>query len=118
MYMLTSSELLDLKNEVKEQGDWGTQIKVQTELQKDFATAFSVFSLVAIAIPLGIKASRKETYANLALAVLLAGAYYGLLIMATWLTDHPQFRPDIVVWLPNLIFQVTGLIWLVKANKN
>lgn len=118
IHMLTTEELLALKKDAIDNNDWPTQIKIQTEIQKDFATAFSVFSLVVIAIPLGIKASRKETYANLALAVLLAGTYYTLLIIATWFDDQPQYRPDLIVWAPNILFQALGLIWLIKANKN
>ena len=47
--------------------------------------SFSVLSLVLLGIPLGLKVSRKESYANFAIALVLALAFYMLIIMATWL---------------------------------
>ena len=120
--MLTYRELLDRRYEViasdlPPQNKRKEQIKVQTQIQKNFALAFSVLSLVVIAVPLGIKISRKESYANLAIAVTLALIYYSMMVMATWLESTPKFRPDILVWIPNVFFQSFGLMWLVKVNN-
>ena len=87
------------------------------QIQKNLAMAFSVLSLTLIGIPLGIKVSRKETYANLGLALTLAMGYYFLIIIVGWLEKAPQLRPDIIIWIPNLVFQSIG-IWLIfRANK-
>lgn len=115
MQLLTLPELFALKKVTKDPAE---KIQIMTEIQKDIAAGFSVFALVTLAIPLGIKASRKETYANLVLAVILAGAYYCSLIMLTWFDNRPDLRPDLLVWIPNIIFQLLGFFWFWRVNKH
>ncbi len=93
------------------------KIKVQMQIQKNLAMAFSVLSLTLIGIPLGIKVSRKETYANFSLALALAMGYYFLIIIVGWMEKEPQLRPDLIIWLPNILFQATGLWLFVRANQ-
>jgi len=85
--------------------------RVRFTIQEKFATAFSVLSFALVAIPLGIKVSRKETSANLGLGLLLALSYYFASIVPGMLDKYPALRPDLLVWLPNIIFQGMGL-WL------
>lgn len=92
--------------------------KIDTEIQRKFAMAFSVLALVLIAVPLGIKASRAETYANLGIAVILSLIYYGMIILVTWFDDIPGMRPDLLIWIPNIIFILLGLYLLKKANQH
>ena len=57
-----------------------------------------MLSFALIAIPLGIKVSRKETSANLGLAVALAMAYYIVTIMVGWVDNagnETEFRIEV-----------------------
>ncbi|MBR6389685.1 MAG: LptF/LptG family permease [Opitutales bacterium] len=94
------------------------RMKVQIQIQKNFAMAFSIFSMVILAVPLGIKAQRTETFANLAIALALALSYYLLVVIISWLEKYPHLRPDMLIWIPNLIFLALGLVLLLKASKN
>ena len=87
------------------------RMKLRIVVQDKFSTAFAVFSFALVAVPLGIKVSRKETSANLGLALALAMGYYFLTVAIGWLDRHPEWRPDLLMWLPNLIFLGVGL-WL------
>jgi lipopolysaccharide export system permease protein len=87
------------------------RMKVQMVIQDKFTTAFAVFTLALIGVPLGIQVSRRETSANLGVALALAMAYYFLTVVIGWLEDRPELRPDLLMWLPNLIFLGVGL-WL------
>ena len=87
------------------------RMKLRIVVQDKFSTAFAVFSFALVAVPLGIKVSRKETSANLGLALILAMGYYFLTVAIGWLDRHPEWRPDLLMWLPNLIFLGVGL-WL------
>jgi lipopolysaccharide export system permease protein len=93
-------------------------MRVQITIQEKFATAFSVLSFALIAIPLGIKVSRKETSANLGLGLLLALGYYFATVMAGWFDNAPQWRPDLIVWLPNIVFQGFGLWLFYKVDRS
>ena len=87
------------------------QIRVQMVIQEKFATAFSVLSFALVAIPLGIKVSRRESTANFGLGLLLAMAYYFITVVVGWADRAPWLRPDLLMWLPNLGFQSLGF-WL------
>ncbi len=89
------------------------RMKLRLVVQEKFTTAFAVFSFALVAIPLGIRVSRKETSANLGLALALAMGYYFLTVAVGWLDRHPELRPDLLIWLPNLIFVGVGL-WLFR----
>ncbi len=93
-------------------------MRVQITLQEKFATAFSVLSFALVAIPLGIKVSRKETSANLGLGLLLALGYYFATVMAGLFDNSPAWRPDLLVWLPNIVFQCVGLWLFYKVDRS
>ena len=88
-------------------------MKVRLTVQEKFTIAVSVLAFALIGVPLGIKVSRRETSANLGVAVLLALGYYILTVMVGWLDRHPEYHPDVLLWLPNLIFLGLG-IWLFR----
>jgi lipopolysaccharide export system permease protein len=93
-------------------------MRVQITIQEKFATAFSVLSFAMVAIPLGIKVSRKETSANLGLGLLLALGYYFASIVVGWVDNYPALRPDLIVWLPNIVFQGLGLWLFYKIDRS
>jgi lipopolysaccharide export system permease protein len=84
----------------------------QYHISRRFAMAFSVFSLAVFAMPLGIRVSRTETYANIALALAVAMGYYFALIIIGWTERSPHWHPHLLVWLPNLLAQAGGF-WLL-----
>jgi lipopolysaccharide export system permease protein len=54
---------------------------------------------------------RKESSANLGLALVLALGFYFLMIMIDWLQKKPELRPDLLLWSPVVLFTALGL-WL------
>jgi lipopolysaccharide export system permease protein len=93
------------------------RMKLRIVVQDKFTTAFAVFSFALVAVPLGIKVSRKETSANLGLALALAMGYYFLTVAIGWLDRHPEVRPDLLMWLPNLIFVGVGLWMFWRVDR-
>ncbi|MSU47109.1 MAG: YjgP/YjgQ family permease [Lacunisphaera sp.] len=93
------------------------QMRVQIIIHEKFATAFSVLSFALIAVPLGIKVSRKETSANLGVGLALALAYYFATIVMGWFDNHPALRPDLLMWLPNVVFQSLGLWMFYRVDR-
>ncbi len=88
-------------------------MQLEITLNEKGALALAAFSLTLLAIPLGIRVSRKETSANLAVAVFCALGYYFLTVMVGWLGRHPELRPDLLLWIPNLVLLAVGgtLFW-------
>jgi lipopolysaccharide export system permease protein len=122
--------------------DWSTLTELQAEKQKIAATeaagperaqklmrlemiiqnkgsmALAVFILVLIAVPLGIKVSRRETSANLAVALIMALGYYFLsTVVVGWFEKYPEYRPDLLVWVPNVFFIGIGLWLNVRVER-
>lgn len=87
------------------------EMKVKLTVQEKFTTAVAVLSFALVGVPLGIRVSRRETSANLGVAVLLALGYYLLTVMVGWLDRHPEYHPDLLLWIPNLVFIGVGC-WL------
>jgi len=88
-------------------------MKVSFTVQDKINRALAIFSFALIGVPLGIWVSRRETSANFALAVLLALSYHFMTILVGWLDPHPEYRPDLLLWVPNLMFLGLGL-WLLR----
>ena len=93
------------------------RMKVAFTVQEKFTLAFSMLSFALIGVPLGIKVSRRETSANLGVAVMLVLGYYFLTTAVSWIDRHPEYRPDLLLWLPNLIFIGIGLALFARIEK-
>lgn len=108
-----------LTREIEEGGGLSKErVKFQMHLQKNFAMAFSVFSLAVFGLPLAIRIGRGESYANLGIALVIAMSYYFLMIMVSWLEGNPALRPDLLIWLPNIVFQSIGFWLLYRARRH
>ena len=79
-----------------------SRMQASTQLMSHLASAFSIFTLSLLAVPLAVRVGRSETFVNAVVALLVALSYYLLTEMAKSVKD-PAFRPDLLVWLPNLI---------------
>ena len=93
-------------------------LKVTLTIQDKINLALAVFSFALVGVPLGIKVSRRETSANLGLAVVLALAYYVLVVIVGWMDQHPDYRPDLLMWAPNLIFLALGALLLRRLDRS
>lgn len=91
-------------------------MRVQISIQERFANAYAILSLAMIAIPLGITIQRKETSANLGVALALALSFYLMMVTLAWFERMPHLRPDLLMWTPNILFQVIG-IWLFFRSE-
>jgi lipopolysaccharide export system permease protein len=93
-------------------------MKVTLTMQDKINLALAVFSFALVGVPLGIKVSRRETSANLGLAVVLALTYYFLIVVVGWLDQHPDYRPDLLMWVPNLMFLGLGATLLRRLDRS
>lgn len=120
---MTFSQLMkEREAALAEEGDGAgisdKRMKIQMHIQKNFAMAFSVFSLAIFGVPLAIRVGRKESYANLAIALVIAMTYYFLMITVSWLENNRAVRPDLLIWLPNIVFQTIGFLLTKKSSQH
>jgi lipopolysaccharide export system permease protein len=112
---LTFFELLQRRRELKESHIPTTPVDVQLNWQAAFSFACIGFTLVGI--PLGIRAHRRETSVGIAIALVLVVVYYSFLIIGQSLDTKPKALPWLIVWLPNFVFQIVGMILLRRVNR-
>ncbi len=120
----TTSELLELMDKGWQVPPNATpaqlaesQMMPRTQLMAHLAAAFSIFSLALLAVPLAVRVGRSETFVNAAIALAVALSYYVLSSAAAWV-KNPVFRPDLLVWLPNIIVVTVAVALLRRASKH
>jgi lipopolysaccharide export system permease protein len=79
--------------------------------------ALAVFTFALIGVPLGVKVSRRETSANLGLALGLALGYYFFTTAVSWLDHHPEYRPELLLFAPNLILFGLAVVFYSQLEK-
>ena len=113
---LTTNELRAVKQQLtKERTDITTPIRVH--IHRQVAFSFACFGFTLVGIPLGIRVHRRETNIGIAIAILLAGIYFSMVLVAQSLDTKPQYFPYLIVWLPNFVFQAVGAVLLWRANR-
>jgi len=83
----------------------------KTEVSKRFSFSLASFAFALIGIPLAITAHRKETSAGFMLSLAVAFVYFFFIIIADTVRDNPKLHPELLIWMPNVLFIGLGL-WM------
>lgn len=120
---MTAGELLDRLNspdqrsEKSEEVRRGERAAAMTEVNKRFSFALASLAFGLIGVPLAITAHRKETSIGFLLSVIVAFVYFLFIIVADTLKNNPKVHPELLVWLPNLLFMSIGVWLFVRLSK-
>jgi len=94
------------------------KMELRLVVQEKQQNALAILSFALIGIPLGIRVSRRETSANLGVAVALSLGFYFLTVAINWLDRSPELRPDLLLWLPNLLCLGLAALLLRRIGQN
>jgi lipopolysaccharide export system permease protein len=89
----------------------------KTEIQKRFSFSLASLAFGLIAVPLAITAHRKETSIGFLLSLIVAFVYFLFIIIADTVKERPEFRPELLVWLPNVLFIALGLGMFSRLHR-
>lgn len=88
--------------------------RLEVELNQRIALGLSPIALLLLGMPLAIRTSRKETSIGLFLSVLLAGLFFISIMVFQAFYMHPEYHPQILLWIPNIVYQVGGTIFIYR----
>ncbi len=118
VHHLSSRELWKQALELKTKGIHPTPMLV--EMHKRVALSFACISFVLIALPLGIHVQRREASIGILMSLGLAIFYYLLILLAEGMKKSTSLSPEwieLMVWIPNLVFQTLGLYLLWRQRR-
>ena len=82
--------------------------ETKVEINRRFSLSLACLAFGLIAVPLGMGAQRRETCVGFLLSLLVAFVYFFLTLMIGWVKGRPEWHPEWLIWLPNLLFFVLG----------
>lgn len=112
---MTYGQLREELKRVRQERANDTPIKFH--LHRQVSSSFACFGFALIGIPLGIRAHRRETSVGLALALVIALAYYAFQAFAQSLETKAAAYPQLLIWLPNFLFIGLGTWLFARANR-
>jgi len=100
--------------DIQEENVARMRAKMAVDANQRLALAMSCFSFTLMAIPLGIRSHRKESSIGIGMALVLFFLFYLFIIISDALVDFPEWRPDMIPWIPVLGCQAIGFALLHK----
>jgi lipopolysaccharide export system permease protein len=85
----------------------------RTEINKRFSFPMACLVFALVGVPLGITAHRRETSFGFAASLVIGVFYFLFIIVADTLRANPKLHPELLVWLPNVLFLALG-IWMFR----
>ena len=102
--------------DILEQNVSRMRAKMAVDANQRLALALSCFSFALLGIPLGIRSHRKESSIGIGIALVLLFLFYLFIILSDAMVDRPQWRPDLIPWVPVMSCQVVGFS-LLHRNR-
>ncbi|HEY8898786.1 MAG TPA: LptF/LptG family permease [Chthoniobacterales bacterium] len=114
---LEAYTLPELKKYMDE-GAGGQPLAASVEFNRRFSASLACLAFALVAVPLGITTHRKETSVGFALSLVIAFSYYFFIIIAnTFFRDNPHAYPQVLIWVPNVIFLALGGVLFYRLAK-
>ena len=90
---------------------------VELELHRRLTLGLSPIAFLLLGLPLAIRTSRRETSLGLLISVALAGLFLALVMIFRSMSQHPEYHPELLIWLPNVVYQVCGIYFIYRIAK-
>lgn len=91
--------------------------EARTEYHRRISFALACFILALAGIPLGITAHRRETSAGFILSLVIGIGYFSLIMLGSLWRLKPEKFPHLLIWLPNIVFGILGVMLFRRLAK-
>ncbi len=105
----------DFKKTVK--NDIGKLAAIRTEFNKRFSFSLACLTFALMGIPLGITAHRQETSIGFGISLGVAFTYFLIIILVNVFREKASWHPELLIWLPNVIFLLLGGYLFVRLCR-
>jgi lipopolysaccharide export system permease protein len=114
---MTLTELIHQQTEADSGMDAQQTSAIKTETNKRFSFSLASFAFCLIAVPLAITAHRKETSIGFLFSLIVAFAYFFFIVMVDTVRSNPKFHPELLIWLPNVVFITLGAVLFYRMSR-
>ncbi len=104
-------------SELLSKGKPEKEIEKKIEINKRLSNALATFAFALLAVPLAVTAQRKETSVGFAISLAIGLIYYLFFFLTDMARNRPNLHPDILVWVPNLVFFTIGALRFSKLSR-
>jgi len=107
-----------LRGALEKSKDAEDEAAFRTEVSKRFSNSMAVFTFVLVGIPLAVTAQRKETSVGIALSLVVAFSYFIIIVLTDNVKHKPDLHPEILIWLPNVLYlSIGGTLFFRLARR-
>jgi len=89
----------------------------KTEINKRFSLSLASFALALVGVPLAVTAQRKETSIGFILSLIVAVSFFLFIQIADSSRDNPSMHPELLMWVPNVLFLTLGSWMFYRLSK-
>jgi len=90
---------------------------LRTSINERLSYSFACLAFVLIGMPLGVRSHRSEKTIGAAISLGLVSAHYIFILFAKALHDQPEYFPHLLIWLPNIILTVLGILLTFRIQR-
>ncbi|MDT8391728.1 MAG: LptF/LptG family permease [Lentisphaeria bacterium] len=94
-----------------------SSLPIYLQLHKRLVMSMAPVAFVLMGIPFGIRTKRSETVAGIIVSLLLSLFFFTLVALADSLESTPSLHPEIIIWLPVVLYQLGGLYALRRVAR-
>jgi lipopolysaccharide export system permease protein len=88
------------------------------EFNKKFSHPFSCVVFILFAFPVGLFARKSGRFLGFMIGVIMSAFYWGMLFVSYRMGYQPEFSPYLIIWFPNLVFFLLGLVlFIMRVRK-
>jgi lipopolysaccharide export system permease protein len=96
----------------------GNVTPLQVELHMRMSMSLSPIAFLLVGIPFATRGRRSETSVGLLISLLLALGFYAFITISSSLRNSGNLHPELLMWLPNVVYQVGGLWALAVIGRH
>lgn len=94
-----------------------SSLSIYLQIHKRLVMSMAPVAFVLMGIPFGIRTKRTETVAGIVVSLILALVFITLVALAQSLESKPALHPEILIWLPVVVYQFGGLYALRRVTR-